>query len=362
MELSCDILNSAKHQTLKQMSDVSEFTLNRSIENSLDLKGDFPQLDEIPGSNSEKCLVKQLNIKNKLDYNYTSVDQILNYTGTKSLEEALPVLNNMHKDLNVDLYPLSDDTVIVEIDHRPTKYRSNDAILDMQEYDMSPAKNRMIIENQLDRMAKLFGVQINTITNMELQQDEWKDIVPESRTANAFIYNNQIYINTDNANINESKVHELMHLFLGATRFTNPDLYFQMVQSVEQLPNYDYLASFYSNRTQADIDEEIFVSEFSKYLTGGPTMFSKIDPKITNSIIYEINRNVDNFIDGKYSAQAYPFKQIANSSIMDLTTILGSDISINKYQDLLDSAQVHRILANTKETLMKKNELIQECS
>ena len=47
---------------------------------------------------------------------------------------------------------------------------------------------------------------------------------------------------------------------------------------------------------------------------------------------------------------------------MDLTTILGSDISINKYQDLLDSAQVHRIMANTKETLMKKNELIQECS
>ena len=40
-------------------------------------------------------------------------------------------------------------------------------------------------------------------------------IAPESRMANAFIYNNDIYINTDNANIKEAKMHELMHIFLG---------------------------------------------------------------------------------------------------------------------------------------------------
>jgi hypothetical protein len=36
---------------------------------------------------------------------------------------------------------------------------------------------------------------------------------------------------------------------------------------VENISDYDYRSSYYPNRTRSDINEEIFVEEFAKFLT-----------------------------------------------------------------------------------------------
>jgi hypothetical protein len=52
--------------------------------------------------------------------------------------------------------------------------------------------------------------------------------VPDAVQSAAFIYNGDIYVNTDIATI-DSQVHELMHIFLGSMRFKNPELYMELV-------------------------------------------------------------------------------------------------------------------------------------
>ena len=73
-----------------------------------------------------------------------------------------------------------------------------------------------------------------------------------------FVKDGNIYINVDNSTM-DTKVHELMHIFLGGVRYSNPELYFSLVNQVEQLPRYEEFASNFPNRTRGDINEEIFV-------------------------------------------------------------------------------------------------------
>jgi len=46
------------------------------------------------------------------------------------------------------------------------------------------------------------------------------------------VKNGNIYINIENSTM-DTKVHELMHIFLGGIRYSNPELYFSLVNQVE---------------------------------------------------------------------------------------------------------------------------------
>jgi hypothetical protein len=52
--------------------------------------------------------------------------------------------------------------------------------------------------------------------------------VVNAANAKGFILNGEVYINTDNCTI-DTKVHELMHLFLGSIRMIDPKLYFDTI-------------------------------------------------------------------------------------------------------------------------------------
>jgi hypothetical protein len=73
-------------------------------------------------------------------------------------------------------------------------------------------------------LANKYGIKFIPITNHELNQDEWKSIVASAIDTKAFVYDNNIYINTDNCSV-DSPLHEMMHIFLGSMRFTEPELY-----------------------------------------------------------------------------------------------------------------------------------------
>ena len=50
-----------------------------------------------------------------------------------------------------------------------------------------------------------------------------------------------------------------MHILLGSIRFKEPNLYFELVQSIQELPNLKEFSIKYPNRTQSDLLEEVFV-------------------------------------------------------------------------------------------------------
>jgi len=80
-------------------------------------------------------------------------------------------------------------------------------------------------------MSKLYGINIIPVSTEEIQD------IPNAGVVKGFVHNENIYINTDNATI-DTPIHEMMHIFLGGVRYSDPNTYFRLVDSVEQLDRY----------------------------------------------------------------------------------------------------------------------------
>ena len=116
----------------------------------------------------------------------------------------------------------------------------------------------------IDKLQDLYGINIKYISNSELNSEEWQQ-VPGVQSAKAFIFNGDIYVNTDNATI-ESPLHEMLHLIFGSIKYSEPELYQSLVDQAINFSSYDRTAKLYPNRTQNDLNEEVFITELSKYL------------------------------------------------------------------------------------------------
>lgn len=348
--IACEInKNSFKYQTLKNMSGISEYSLDSFISAFQTKFGRMPELDELPKVNSEPYLNKTLNIKKLSTIKSIETDKLLDYTGTTTVEEANIKLNNLYKDLEIILTPFQSFTSI-EVKHRPTQYTKIKEPLDIETFLQD---STTILSKQLQKMQKLYGINI-----IPLSTDEIAELgVPNSSLVKGFVKDGNIYINTDNATL-DTKVHELMHIFLGAIRFSNPNLYFSLVNQVEQLPRYEEFSQSFPNRTREDVNEEIFVQEFSKYLTKQPSIFDSFQD--LNMLMYEIYRNLDTLIDGNYSVKSLQESPFGNT-LEELFTKLQSESVINKQYGSLDDATLHRTLANVKEDLMQKKLLEERC-
>lgn len=351
---ACEINKSSfKYQALKNMSGISEYSLDSFISAFQTKFGRMPELDELPKVNSEPYLKKILNIEQLSSINSLDTKRVLEYTNKSTVEEANVQLNKIFKDLEITLTPFQSFTSI-EYKHRPSIYSEIKDPIDVETFT-NEEKSRQIINKQLQKMKKLYGIDIQA-----LDTDQISELgIPNSALVKGFIQNGTIYINTDIATI-DTPIHELTHILLGSIRYSDPDLYFLLVNKVEQLPRYEEFASQFPNRTKGDVNEEIFVQEFSKYLTGLPGMFNDLDKASMSKLMYEIYRNIDTLIDGNYSVKSLS-ENVFGSSILKLSEKLQSEIINNKQTGSLDPGTIHRTLANMKEDLMKRNQLEERC-
>lgn len=228
--IACEInKNSFEYQTLKNMSGISEYSLDSYISTFQTKFNRMPKLDELPRVNSEPYLEKVLGIKKLSNIRTINTNRLLEYTGTNTVEEANIKLNSIYKDLEITLTPFQSFTSI-EIKHRPSMYTSVKEPLNIEEFKQDGVT---ILSKQLDKMQKLYGINIIPISNDEIQELG----IPNGSQVKGFIKNGNIYINIENSTM-DTKVHELMHIFLGGIRYSNPELYFSLVSQVEQLPRY----------------------------------------------------------------------------------------------------------------------------
>lgn len=348
--IACEInKNSFEYQTLKNMSGISEYSLDSYISTFQTKFNRMPKLDELPRVNSEPYLEKVLGIKKLSNIRTINTNRLLEYTGTNSVEEANIKLNSIYKDLEVTLTPFQSFTSI-EIKHRPSMYTSIKEPLNIEEFKQDGVT---ILSKQLDKMQKLYGINIIPVSNDEIQELG----IPNGSQIKGFVKNGNIYINIENSTM-DTKVHELMHIFLGGIRYSNPELYFSLVNQVEQLPRYQEFSVRFPNRTRGDINEEIFVQEFANYLTKAPSIFDNFGD--INELMYEIYRNIDTLIDGNYSVKSLQTSAFGNT-LEELYKNLQSENVVNKQTGSLDDSTLHRTLANVKEKLMEKNLLEERC-
>ena len=239
---SCININSAQYRELKRLSTLPDVLLKATIARyQAAHDGRFPQADEIPGSDSSEAIKQDLKIR---EDGTSKVSDILAFTGTSDINTANVILNDKYPDLDVEIIPLN-KTAIVDIQSRPSlfKYRTS------PKNDFEFVDSTIFITKALDKMASTMGIDIKTMSVATMQKEGILEQIPDAAQAQAFIYNGNIYVNSDTASV-DSKTHELMHILLGSMRFKNPELYFEVIQTVQNLPNLEDYAVQYSNRAQ----------------------------------------------------------------------------------------------------------------
>lgn len=350
---TCINTNSVQYRELKRLSTLPDIMLKAYIaQYQEDHNGRFPMIDELPGANSIEALKQDLNISAE---NTSKIENILKVTGTGDLNSANVIINDKYRDLDTEIIPLN-KTALLNIKERPSMFK----YVENPKRDFKYLDSQVFITRSLDKMAKTMGINIQTMSVARMEKEGILKAIPDAASASAFIYNGNIYINSDIASI-DSKVHELLHILLGSMRFKQPELYSEIIQTVQNLPNIQDIAMNYPNRTQSDILEEIFVEEFSKYLTGFDNQMSKLDSDILYQLNYNIIRTLDTILMGDNSVATIDDETLYNSSLRELAEIVNSSTMVNTAHGFLEDALIHRVLANVKQELLEKGDLKEEC-
>lgn len=350
---ACINTNAAEFRALKERSGLSDFQLKAAIRNYQEIhNGNWPKLDEIPLANSEESLRKELKIR---EDGAAKIQDILTATNTESPEEATIHINNTHRDLHTEILPLHEDAVVT-IERRPSPFELNQG----EERNLDLVNSQVFIGQALERLARGYGIQTAFMTTSELQKQGILDQVPEGALVSAFIVDGNIVINSDVASV-DAPIHELMHVLMGSIKFTQPDLYYQLIQSSRDLPSYDKRARLYSHRSQSDVDEEVFVEEYSRFLSGLNSEFQNLDPEIIYQLNYEISRTLDTILNGDNSVRAIPEVVRFGSTLKELGKMVNSKNMESRYQGFAESAYIARVLSNAKEELFKQNKLEEIC-
>lgn len=345
------LVKNSEYRTKLAQSGIPEFQFYVHASLFVDKYGRFPNLDEIPGSNSSQHLKDTIHMKD----DSAKIDDILSSTGVETVEQANIVLNDQYSDLEIDIMPLNTEA-IVNIQQRPSEYNPKE----MQEFEVDETPNSGVVFNQIfEKLHNLYGISIIPISNKELATKEWENI-PDVKNVAAFVYQGNTYINTDLASL-DAPIHEMTHILLGSIKFKHPDLYTDLISMADQFQSFTSIAMRYPNRTQQDIYEEVFVHEVAKYLAGMPSDLDALDDKIKYELHYNMKRLLDSTLMGSYSVKSLNGDKLYNMSLKQLARIMQSMLLNPVSMGSLDDASLHRMLANEKSDLMKNGDLREEC-
>lgn len=349
--LSCINKSSFEYQSLKNKANIPEPILESVCRGFIDKYNRFPYLDELPKANSEPDLRNSLHIN---DYNGAKISDILETTGKESVVDANIELNNQYRDLEIKITPLNKEA-LVDITHRPTEYNleENTETIDT---DNSP----LLFNDVLQKLANLYGINFYSVTDAELNSESWRGLINDP--VNAFVYNNNIYINTDHASI-DAPLHEMMHMFIGSVRFSNPELYQQLVNSASSFPNYNQLAQNYQGRSQNDLNEEIFVTEAARYFSGLDSNLKDMPNNVRYELNYNMRRLLDSILMGKDSVKTISDDRLFNMSLSSIAKEIASTAFTNKFHGTMnvENSELHRLLNNTKADMIKDGTLNEVC-
>ena len=358
--MACINKNLREYQALHEMSGIPEVILDFYCNDYLEKFNRLPELDELPHVNTESYLKESLQSKQIDDIDFVKNSNIREKIGANSAEDATVRINNIYKDLEVKVIPITAEKSMLDIRHRPSKF------VDIQEdinldYDMSSANEKIILRQMLSRMRELYGISIVELDNSELEQSGILQQIPDAANARAFVFNGNIYLNSDLATL-DAPVHELLHIFLGAMRFTNPTLYSTLLEKVTKFETLPDIAKRYPNRTENDLLEEVFVTEYANYLVGNSSEFNKYTKEELSRIIYEITRNLDTMLMGNTSITTLAAEEIFNSSLLQLAGKVQSSEFNKTTLNMMDLADLHRKTANYKSQLMQNGDLEEKCN
>lgn len=209
---------------------------------------------------------------------------------------------------------------------------------------------------------KNFGVKTNLVTTSDIARD-FKKIIPNAGRVNAFIFNNEIYINVDKATTADS-LHEFAHIVMGTIKRTSPKLYYGLLQRIEELPDYNLRLSKFAGdgRARTDLNEEIFVDTFGEF-------FARISNPWFNDKTLGMKELGEKFKQGTQKMlqtgediNSETVGRLLNMSVNEIMTEFGSTLA-EKDPSMFDMDVAHesRIASNLIKALKESGKLIENC-
>lgn len=352
------------YQKLQEASGLSEFKLRAFVSQFYDKHGKFPELDQIPGADSEAFIREKLEAKSVGNYTRVTTDKVLQYTGAVNLKEAQHKLNNEFRDKNISILDKEDGTALIKISKRASIYgdlyeRGNLEIPNTVERPDSVG----IVTSMVSRLNDLYGIPMHAMSTVELNA-LFNTTDSQITQANAFVYNGEVYINTDYASV-DAPLHEFMHLIIGQVKSQDRKLYDTLLQQVTNIPGFEKQFQLYKNRSFSDVTEEILVTEYAKFITDpfydGMFNFLNEDTPQSQDFFYNITRAIDNVLIPQQSSASIKDQRILADSALNLAKKLGGAIMIPERLGSLKDSEEHRRLQNIKRSLLEQGKIIQDC-
>lgn len=354
---ACINKKSYEYRSLSERTGLSDLFLEAEIIDYADKhNGRWPTPAEIDGSDTTEHAREFLELR---ENNTIETSKLTDKFQVDTVDEAVVLLNTQdtYNDLEFDILPLN-KTSIVNISHRPSKYNNNFEIRYKPDEEVN---SKIVLDTAFGKLATLYGIHFKQVYLHDLHNDPmFKDVIAVDPNPKAFILNGQIYINMNNYSV-DSPIHELSHMLIGQLRFAKPELYMQLISLSEQLPNYQKMARTYLNRSRNDINEEIFVTEYSKFITGQKSVFDSIDPDIAYQVQFQVNRMIDTILEGSFGIRDLKLQDIGKYSLKQIADLVNSSkmTSVNSFP--LEDSFIHRKLNNMKSVMLKSGQLKEVC-
>lgn len=359
---ACDFKSDIRFERVQKTVPSSNQTyLDLYTQSYISQYDQMPRIDEIQFADSRNLMKQELEIKNtNSGTQYTTVEKLFDVTKTSSIEEAIQVLNkNLYPDLETDILQIGENVMIFTRKRNAKTEIKQEEKVEVDRNLDSLSKKELICDMLYD-LSKFLGINFKTITSSELQNEPFSSQIPDAHFVNAFIYQNDVYINVDNAKF-DAPIHEMSHILIGNIRYIDESLYTKLLEYAQNAENIAMRSLEFPNRTQNDILEEILVDEFSKYLSGYESVFDSMNASELNNIQYHMIRCLDTMLSGEISVRKLNQKKIGQKSIYDLAELVNAYKFHNDKKSSVDVSSIHRMVNNEKSRLLENGELIENC-
>lgn len=351
---SCPIKTNPRYQQLKRMSGVDEDLLDVVVMTSQDANGRYPELDEIPGADSSPVLIKSFGLEEGKTAFYGNISDI---APDGDIRKASAKINSTYRDLETKVTKFA-DRAVVSLTRRPG-FEQVEGPFHVDTFS-SNAKQKTVLGSIAEKLDKQYGFGVHVFNEEEapfipeLENVDWQ-------SKNAFVFNGEIWINTDNAHL-DAPIHEMMHLLLGEIKYNDPELYNYLVGSLADTADYRMARKFMlADYAERDAQEEYFVTEASRYIAGYDTPLRRLEKARRSKLDYDIFRMTDTVFMGVNSAHQLGIEELGNMSIVELCQRLGSAIMNRRVSFGGDLGYSHRIAASQKRELIREGRLEENC-
>lgn len=282
------------------------------------------------------------------------------YTNSPDVKKGINIGNVISEKMLIDVDQISMEPSALFIPNWANKNITalQKILFPIEEKNTLPSKfekedSAEVINNLCAFLVEKYGVVINFVNNFQVAQ-----VAGTSETTAAFVYNGEIYINTDKATI-EEPLHEFLHLVLMTLKSNNPDNYYTLVRSVESHPLFKQTSRLYEGEINIEILEETFI----KLLT------STFKHRIKNEGIFSeeifnktINESIQELLHLEESIEEEDTMDLLTNPIGEIMTMFGTSL-MGEPEGLIDNKSILKMLeySSVIKDLLEEGNLIEDC-